>query len=120
MIMNQKAKRFLRERRHRRVRAKIKGTAERPRLSVFRSNRHMWVQMIDDVLGRTVVAASDRDPTVGKKEKRKDIARKLGASVAKQASDKNITRAVFDRGTYKYHGLVRSVAEGARKGGLEI
>jgi large subunit ribosomal protein L18 len=118
--MNLKAKRLRRERRHRRVRAKIKGTAERPRLSVFRSNRYIWAQLVDDTSGRTVGTASDRDALYGKKGKREALARKLGALVAKHASDKKITRVVFDRGAYKYHGLVRSVAEGARKEGLEI
>ena len=123
-------------RRHKRVRAKIRGTADRPRLSVFRSSRHVWAQLIDDVAARTVVAASSKEfhgeprKTKGKKQmKDKDqkigaskteTAEKIGKIIAERALKKKIMRVVFDRGGYKYHGAVKAVAEGARKGGLKL
>ncbi|TSC78187.1 MAG: large subunit ribosomal protein L18 [Parcubacteria group bacterium Gr01-1014_33] len=118
-------KREKRERRHTRVRARISGTRDRPRLLVFRSNRYMWTQLVDDAAGRTLVSASDRE-FQGKKGKktqtgtRREGSIKVGEAIAKKALEKEITTAVFDRGGYKYHGLVRAVAEGARKGGLKL
>lgn len=107
-------------RRHRRVRAKIKGAADRPRLSVFRSHQHLWIQLIDDAAGHTIAAASDRELKAKEKKGRVAAAALLGSLIAQKAQGKKITRAVFDRGAYRYHGIVRAVAEGARKGGLEI
>ena len=113
-------------RRHRRVRAMIKGTLERPRLCVFRSNRFIWAQLIDDVNGHTIVEASDRQtsPTKDKKQTKKETrvqrAEKVGMMIAKRAAEKNISVAVFDRAGYRYHGRVKAVAEGARKGGLNL
>ena len=107
-----------RKRRHLGLRSRIKGTANQPRLSVFRSNRHLWAQLIDDELGRTLVAASDQDVSKKKGKKRLEIARILGELVAKRALEKKILKVVFDRGGYKYHGLVKELADGARKGGL--
>lgn len=110
-------------RRHRRVRAKITGTSERPRLSVFRSNNHVWAQVIDDTAGKTLLAASDRDLPVSVKKtavKKMALAEKVGALIAQKSLEKKITRVVFDRGAYRYHGIVRAVAEGVRKGGLTV
>ena len=101
-------KKLSRKRRHARVRANVFGTAERPRLSVFRSNRYVKVQLIDDVKMKTIVAANDR----------KAAAEQVGKAVAKKAIEKNISAVVFDRGGYRYHGIVKNVAEGARTGGL--
>lgn len=116
--MNPKETKQKRLRRHRRIRAKIKGTALRPRMSVFRSNRHLVVQLIDDTAGRTMVGVSDRDATGKRAGGRVALAGALGALIAEKASAHGITAAVFDRGGYHYHGMVRAIAEGARKGGL--
>lgn len=99
--------------RHRRIRAKISGTAEIPRLCVFKSNKHIYVQLIDDEKARTLMAFSDKDI------KSKDIS-KLGEMVAKKAQEKKIKKIIFDRGGYQYHGQVKALAEGARKAGLEF
>src|SRR3989344_3999402 len=98
--------------RHRRVRSTLVGTAEAPRLSVFRSNKHISVQVIDDVAGKTIAAASDRELT-GVAGVKKERAAAVGALLAKRAEEKGVTRARFDRGGYAYHGTVRAVAEGA-------
>lgn len=113
-----KAKKDQRVRRHRRIRSRIFGNAERPRLSVFRSNKHIWAQLIDDLSRKTVCASSDRD--VKQKAKLTTAAEKVGLMLAEKAKDKKIYSAVFDRGGYRYHGIVRAVAEGARKGGLKL
>ncbi len=108
-------------RRSRRTRAKISGVAARPRLSIFRSNRSMYAQLIDDEHGKTLVAASSRGADAKEKGKGKTAeAHHLGEVIAKKAITAGITKAIFDRGHYKYHGRVRAVAEGARKGGLII
>ncbi len=105
-------------RRHRRVRARIIGVAERPRMTVFRSNKHLWIQLIDDKAGHTIAAVSDRELSSKDAKGRVSAAMLLGGMIAKKAQEKKITSAVFDRGSYRYHGIVRAVAEGARKGGL--
>lgn len=117
-----KEKREKRIRRHKRVRSRIVGTSDRPRLSVFRSNRHIWAQFIDDIAGKTIVAASDSEIKAGKKIQAKGIllAGKVGELIAKRAQEKKVAAAVFDKGGYKYHGIVKAVAEGARKGGLKF
>lgn len=117
-----KSKQDKRKRRHRRVRAKIKGTSDRPRLSVFRSNRHIWVQLIDDVFGNSVLTANDLEVVSRTKSKNSKlaVAEKIGETIAKKAQEKKITTIVFDRGGYKYHGIVKAVAQGARKGGLRF
>ena len=115
--MRAEAKRDARTRRHRRVRAKVAGTAERPRLAVFRSNRHIYAQLIDDSSGRTLAAASDAGLGDGDKTAR---AKKVGEALAGRAKDAGIDGAVFDRGGRLYHGRVRALAEGAREGGLRI
>lgn len=108
-----------RERRKRRTRSKIFGTKEMPRFSVFRSNQHIYAQLIDDENGYTLVSASSKDikKQAGKKS---DTALEVGKLIAEKAKKAGITRAVFDRGAYKYHGRVKAVAEGARQTGLKL
>lgn len=110
-----------RKRRHRRVRAKIAGTPDRPRLSVFRSLQHVYAQVIDDVHGHTLAAASSLEPEIqGKLDGASKIqeAQIVGKVVAQRALERGVTKVVFDRGGYLYHGRVRALAEGAREGGL--
>ena len=107
-----------RERRHIRVRNKISGTAERPRLCVYRSNSNIYVQIIDDVAGTTLAQASTLDKEVKTKHANKEAAKEVGALIAKRASEKKIKEVVFDRGGYIYHGVVKELAEAAREGGL--
>ncbi len=112
-----------RKRRHKRVRKKIFGTPERPRLCVFRSLKHIYAQIIDDTIGHTLVAASTLDPAIREKIKGKtktEQAKEVGLLLAQKALAKGITKVAFDRGGYKYHGRVKALAEGARKGGLEF
>ena len=109
-----------RARRHLRVRRKISGTAERPRLCVYRSNANLYVQVIDDVAGNTLVSASTLDKEVKTKHANKEAAKELGLLIAKRAADKKIKTVVFDRGGYVYHGVVKELAEAAREGGLEF
>lgn len=111
-------KRLHREKRRKRVRRKVSGTAERPRLSVYRSNAHIYAQLVDDDAGNTLAAADSRE--VGEAENRKEAARKVGELIASRASEAGIEAAVFDRGGNKYHGRVAALAEGARSGGLKI
>lgn len=120
--MDIKTKRRNRIRRHKRARAVIIGTAERPRLSVFRSNSHIYAQLIDDSKGITLFSAGDASaPKVKKaKDKKITIAFKVGEILAKKAFEKGINRVVFDRGGYKYHGRVKALADGAKKGGLKF
>lgn len=107
-----------RERRHRRVRGKIAGTAERPRLAVFRSNRGIFAQLVDDESATTLAAASWK--TVDQSGSKTDQAREVGKALAAAAKERGIGRCVFDRGGYLYHGRVKALAEGAREGGLEF
>ena len=109
-----------RVRRHKRVRNKISGTAECPRLCVFRSNTGIYAQVIDDVKGVTLVAASTLDKEVKTKHSNKEAAKEVGAMIAKKALEKNIDTVVFDRGGYIYHGVVKELAEAAREGGLKF
>ena len=106
--------------RHRRVRAKISGTAERPRLNVFRSTKHIYAQLIDDVAGVTLAAASSQDKGFEGNGSNAEGARKVGEMIAKNAADKGISEVVFDRGGYLYHGRVKELAEGARENGLKF
>lgn len=106
--------------RHRRVRAKISGTPERPRLNVFRSNKHIYAQIIDDVNGVTLAAASSMDKGFEGTGGNKDAARKVGQAIAKLAVEKKIEEVVFDRGGYLYHGRVKELADGARESGLKF
>ena len=111
-------KRIHREKRRQRVRRKVAGTAERPRLSVYRSNVNIYAQLVDDDAGNTLAAADSRE--VEGAEDRKDAARKVGALIAQRASEAGIEVAVFDRGGNKYHGRIAALAEGAREGGLKL
>lgn len=109
------------DRRHKiklRVRGKLQGTTERPRLTVFRSNKQIYAQVIDDLTGKTVAAASSLKLT--DKAPKKEIAAKVGEMVAKAAQDAGITSVVFDRNGYLYHGRVKELADAARKGGLKF
>ena len=117
--MNIKTKRKNRIRRHKRVRAVIKGTAKRPRLSVFRSTNHIYAKLIDDAKSITLLSASDLQDKALDKNK-SGIAFKVGGILAKKALKKGIDAVVFDRGGYKYHGRVKALAEGARQGGLKF
>ena len=106
--------------RHKRVRSKISGTAECPRLNVFRSTNNIYAQLIDDVKGVTFASASSLDKEIDVYGGNKDAARKVGQLIAKKAADKGITEVVFDRGGYIFHGRVKELAEGAREGGLKF
>jgi len=118
LVANAKDKQGARVRRHLRVRRKIAGSAARPRLAVYRSNRHIYAQLIDDVSARTLASASDRDVTA--KGDKKDVAKAVGAVMAERAKQIGIDRAVFDRGGRLYHGRVAALAEGVREGGLTV
>ena len=109
-----------RTRRHIRVRRKISGTAERPRLCVYRSNNNIYAQIIDDVAGKTLVQASTLDKEVKTKHSNKAAAKEVGTLIAKRATEKKITEIVFDRSGYIYHGVVKELAEAAREGGLKF
>ncbi len=109
-----------RTRRHIRVRTKISGTAECPRLCVFRSNSNIYAQVIDDVAGKTLASASTLDKEVKEKHANKVAAKEVGALVAKRAIEKSVKNVVFDRGGYIYHGIVKELAESAREAGLEF
>ena len=107
-------------RRHTRVRGKVSGTAERPRLSVYRSLNHIYAQVIDDVKGVTIAAAGSNEKDFGMTGGNKEAAKKVGELIAKRAADKGVSLVVFDRGGYIYHGRVKELAEGAREGGLKF
>jgi large subunit ribosomal protein L18 len=106
------------KRRHRRVRKKVFGTPERPRLAVYRSTRHIYAQLIDDVSGHTLASASSLKDTDG--EDAKAIAKAVGVALAQRAKKAGVTQVAFDRGGFKFHGRVAKVAEGAREGGLDF
>lgn len=118
--MKSEIKKQRRDRRHKRVRAKIVGTAKVPRLCVFRSLKHIYAQIIDDEKGKTLVSASDQELKQNKELKKNQKAEELGILIAKKALAKKIEKVVFDRGGYKYHGRVKALAEGARQGGLKF
>ena len=110
-----------RERRRRRVRAKISGTVQRPRLNVFRSLEHIYAQLIDDVAGHTLVAASSLDQDIKALTQKKTLeASEVGKLLAQRAAAKQINEVVFDRAGYRYHGRIKAVADGAREGGLKF
>ncbi len=104
--------------RHRRVRKTVAGTPARPRLSVFRSNKQIYAQLIDDIAGNTLAAASSLE--TGSGNDKKATANSVGEAIAKKATDSGIKQVVFDRAGYKYHGRVKALAEGARSGGLDF
>lgn len=109
-----------RQKRHKRVRSKISGTAQRPRLCVFRSTNNIYAQLIDDINGVTLAQASSLDKTVTGNGGNKEAARAVGKLIAERAAEKKITDVVFDRGGNIYHGRVKELAEGAREGGLNF
>ena len=113
-------KNAMRLKRHIRVRGKVSGTAERPRLNVFRSNANIYAQLIDDVAGVTLVSASTLDKGFEGPTGNVEAAKKVGLTLAERAKDKGIEEVVFDRGGYVYHGRVAALAEGAREGGLKF
>jgi large subunit ribosomal protein L18 len=118
-----KTPRAARTRRHVRLRKKIGGTAERPRLAVFRSLSHIYAQVIDDRRGHTLAAASDMDKEIAKQldgKKKSEVASVVGQLVGKRAHEKGVSQVVFDRGGYPFHGRVKALAEAARKAGLEF
>jgi large subunit ribosomal protein L18 len=106
--------------RHMRIRSKLSGTPEMPRLCVFRSNVNIYAQIIDDANGKTLVSASSLEKGFEAGKTKKESAKKVGVAVAKKAAEANIKTVVFDRGGYQYHGRVKELAEGAREGGLEF
>ena len=103
-----------------RIRRKVSGTEQRPRLAVKKSLKHIYVQLIDDAAGRTIVAASTRDSDSTAKGANTAAAKAVGAAIAKKAKDKGVTRVVFDRGGYLYHGSIKALADAARENGLEF
>ena len=109
-----------REKRHARVRNKVSGTAERPRLCVYKSNSNIYAQIIDDVAGNTLVSASTLDKEIKTKKSNIEAAKEVGTLIAKRAVSKNIKTVVYDRSGYIYHGIVKELAEAAREGGLEF
>lgn len=122
MKINKREKRIIR---HRRIEAKAKGNAKYPRLCVFRSNKHIYVQLIDDGKNKTVLSASDRElkaknPAYRQAGQKSKVASEVGKLIAKKALEKKIEKVVFDRAGYKYHGRIKSLAEGARQGGLKF
>ena len=120
MSSSAKHKRDARLRRHNRVRKHVRGTTERPRLAVFRSNKHISAQVIDDRAGVTLAAASTHEADLRDGSSNKDAAAKVGARLAERAKDAGVERVVFDRGGFLYHGRVAAVAEAAREAGLEF
>ena len=122
-MVSKKSRQVVRENKHRRMRNRFSGTPERPRLAVFRSNNHMYAQIIDDTVGNTLVSASTTEKAVKaelEKTNNVDAAAKLGTVIAKKALDKGITTVVFDRGGFIYAGKVKALAEAAREAGLEF
>ncbi|MBT9167020.1 MAG: 50S ribosomal protein L18 [Syntrophomonadaceae bacterium] len=122
-MITRQDKNLMRKRRHFRVRRKLSGTNQRPRLNVFRSLKHVYAQLIDDVTGTTLVSASSLDPSISEGKVscgNKAAARLVGAMIARKAAEKGIKEVVFDRGGYLYHGRVKELADGAREAGLEF
>ncbi|WP_067621097.1 50S ribosomal protein L18 [Alicyclobacillus acidiphilus] len=109
-----------RKRRHVRVRARVSGTSERPRLNVFRSNKHIYAQLIDDASGRTLASASTKEPGYEGNGGNVEAAKKIGALIAERAIQKGYKSVVFDRGGYLYHGRIQALADAAREAGLEF
>ena len=122
-MVSKKSRTVVREQKHRRLRNRFSGTAERPRLAVFRSNNHMYAQIIDDTVGKTLVSASTLDKEVKaelEKTNNVEAATVVGTVVAKKALEKGITTVVYDRGGFVYEGKVKALAEAAREAGLEF
>ncbi|ACR80567.1 MULTISPECIES: 50S ribosomal protein L18 [Kosmotoga] len=122
-MIKRRDRKELRRKRHLRVRSKIKGTPERPRLAVYRSERHIYAQIIDDIAGRTIVSASTVDKELREKLTKtwnQEAAKEVGKLIAKRAAEKGIKKIVFDRGGFKFHGRIKSLADAAREAGLEF
>ncbi|HEY8541099.1 MAG TPA: 50S ribosomal protein L18 [Pseudothermotoga sp.] len=122
-MIKKQDRRLQRIRRHLRIRKKVFGTAERPRLSVFRSEKHIYVQLIDDMKGHTILSASTLDPELRQKITKtynKEAAREVGKLIAQRALAKGIDQVVFDRGGFKYHGRIKELADAAREVGLKF
>jgi large subunit ribosomal protein L18 len=119
-MIRKTAKKEIRQRIHKRIRRKLRGTAERPRLSVFRSLGHIYAQVIDDDAGRTLVSASSVEKDNRRNGGNMGAAKDIGKLIAERAKEKGIGRVVFDRGGYLYHGRVKALADAAREGGLEF
>jgi len=117
------AKKLRRDRIRRRIRATVRGTADRPRLSVYKSNQHVYAQLVNDRVGQTILALSTRSQAVADEIKDKTMTEAgavIGKRIAEMASEQGIDKAVFDRSGYKYHGVVEALADGAREGGLDF
>ena len=114
-----KQKAVRRQRRHRIIRKRARGTPQRPRLAVYRSNKHIYAQIIDDLAGHTLVAASSRDADAGA-GKKGDIARAVGRLLAQRASEAGVERVCFDRGGFRFHGRLKALADAARESGLQF
>jgi len=120
-LKNKNLKKNYKDSRHRRIRSKIFGTAEKPRISVFKSNKHIFVQFIDDVAEKTILSNEIKGHSKNlQKNNKTQMAEKIGSTVAKKAVEKGIKEAVFDRGGFKYHGRIKAVAESIRKGGIRF
>jgi large subunit ribosomal protein L18 len=121
-MLKKKSRNIARKRRHLRVRKKVFGTSEKPRLNVFKSDRHIYAQMIDDVAGHTLVAASTLDPAIRDSVTGCNIesAKKVGELIGKKALEKGIKTVTFDRGGYIYHGRIKALADAVREAGLEF
>lgn len=110
----------IRQRIHKRIRRKVSGTTERPRLAIHYSNQHIYAQVIDDTVGRTLAAASTLDKSIEKASSNVESAQKVGKLIAERAKGSNISNVVFDRGGHLYHGKVKALADAAREGGLQF
>ncbi len=123
MILSERKKAWARLRRKKRIRKKVFGTGERPRFSVYRSARHIYAQIVDDLKGQTLVAASSRSPEVRDeiaKVKKSEASKSVGALLAKKCKEKGIRKVVFDRNGFLYHGRVKALADAAKENGLEF
>ncbi len=119
-MISKQSRDALRRKRHERIRLRISGTPERPRLSVFRSTRYIYAQVVDDTTGRTLASASSFEPELRAADGNASAAHRVGRTVAERARAAGVSAVVLDRGGYQYHGRVRSLAEGAREGGLDL
>lgn len=121
--MDKKTKELRRDKIRRRIRATVRGTADRPRLNVYKSNKHVYAQLVDDLKGQTLVAVSTQTQEIAddiKDKTNQEAAEVVGKHLAKLADDRGLDKAVFDRSGYKYHGVIKALAEGAREGGLDF
>ena len=114
------AKQEKRVRRHTKIRINMHGTKDRPRLFVYRSNQHIYVQLVDDDKAKVLMSASDKEIKIKKGEKKADVAKEVGKLIAKKAIEAKTEKVVFDRGGFTFHGRIKAVAEGAREGGLKF